>query len=105
VLAHNRDDHGRNFAFLMDEKGVWSLAPAYDLTFSEGPGGEHTTMVAGEGKRPTRSHLEELGVRLEIKRASSVIDRVERAVRRFGTFAEKAGVPARLRSAIAKALC
>ena len=34
VLAHNRDDHAKNFSFLMDEKGEWKFAPAYDLTFS-----------------------------------------------------------------------
>ena len=33
VLSTNRDDHGRNHAFLYDEKSLtWSLAPAYDLT-------------------------------------------------------------------------
>jgi serine/threonine-protein kinase HipA len=37
VLAHNRDDHSKNFAFLMDESGVWKISPAYDLTFSFGP--------------------------------------------------------------------
>lgn len=35
VLAHNRDDHSKNFAFLYDEtRGKWSLSPAYDLTYS-----------------------------------------------------------------------
>jgi serine/threonine-protein kinase HipA len=28
VLAHNRDDHVKNFAFLMDSAGQWRLAPA-----------------------------------------------------------------------------
>ena len=40
VLAHNRDDHGKNFSFLMSNTGAWKFAPAYDLTFSSGPGGE-----------------------------------------------------------------
>ena len=34
VVACNVDDHAKNFSFLMDCKGRWSLAPAYDLTFS-----------------------------------------------------------------------
>lgn len=45
VLAYNRDDHSKNFSFLMDETGQWKLSPAYDLTFSSGPGGEQSTMV------------------------------------------------------------
>ena len=52
VLAHNRDDHSKNFSFLMNEVGEWQLSPAYDLTFSSGPGGEQSTMVIGEGKTP-----------------------------------------------------
>ena len=41
VAAHNRDDHTKQHAFLMDRTGTWRLAPAFDLTFSAGPGGEH----------------------------------------------------------------
>lgn len=62
VLAHNRDDHAKNFSFLMDEYGEWKLAPAYDLTFSSGPNGEQSTMVMGEGTKPTISHLRKLGL-------------------------------------------
>lgn len=61
VLAHNRDDHSKNFSFLMNKAGEWRLSPAYDLTFSSGPGGEQSTMVMGEGKAPGLEHLLELG--------------------------------------------
>lgn len=57
VLMHNRDDHSRNFAFCLNAQGFWKLSPAFDLTFSEGPGGEHSTSVAGHGKNITREHL------------------------------------------------
>jgi serine/threonine-protein kinase HipA len=62
VLAHNRDDHAKNFSFLMDEKGEWTLSPAYDLTFSNGPGGEQSTMVMGEGRNPGAKQLIKLGI-------------------------------------------
>ena len=61
VLAHNRDDHAKNFSFLMDEQGEWKVAPAYDLTFSSGPNGEQSTMVMGQGKTPNIEHLRKLG--------------------------------------------
>jgi len=32
------------------------LAPAYDLTHSHGPGGEHSTNILGEGRQLTRAH-------------------------------------------------
>lgn len=57
VILHNRDDHSRNFAFRMDQQGFWKLSPAFDLTYSFGPGGEHATSVAGHGKNITRAHL------------------------------------------------
>lgn len=74
VMAHNRDDHAKNFSFLMDESGEWKLSPAYDLTFSNGPGGEQSTMVMGEGRNITRTHLEKLG--LEAKLSKAFIDEV-----------------------------
>jgi serine/threonine-protein kinase HipA len=37
VILVNQDDHVKNIAFLMDKKGEWKLAPAYDLTFSYNP--------------------------------------------------------------------
>ncbi|MFT4195566.1 type II toxin-antitoxin system HipA family toxin, partial [Ottowia sp.] len=57
VLTHNRDDHAKNFAYLMDAQGRWRLAPAFDLSYSQGPGGQHSTSVAGEGAKPTRADL------------------------------------------------
>ena len=34
IVFANRDDHARNFSFLMEEDCNWSYAPAYDLTYS-----------------------------------------------------------------------
>lgn len=104
VLAHNRDDHSRNFAFLMDERGGWRPSPAYDLVFSPGPGGEHTMLVAGEGRAPGRDHLASLAARLELHRADAIFDEVRAAIARFRRFADQAGVPAKLRDQVATAI-
>ncbi len=48
VLFNNRDDHTKNFSFLMAKNGQWKLAPAYDVTFCEGPGGYHQMDIMGE---------------------------------------------------------
>ena len=104
VFAHNRDDHSRNFAFLMDETGGWRPSPAYDLTFAQGPGGEHTMLVAGEGRAPGVDHLTELAARVDLKNSSEIIHEVRAAVRRFKRFADQAEVPARLRDRTAQAL-
>ncbi len=104
VFAHNRDDHSRNFAFTMSETGAWRVSPAFDLTFSTGPGGEHWMLVAGEGARPGRDHLLALGRKASVRRAEQVIEEVRAAVARFARFADRAGVPKRLRAQVSKRL-
>ncbi len=34
AIFANRDDHSRNFSFLMNSEGKWGFAPAYDLTYA-----------------------------------------------------------------------
>lgn len=94
VLAHNRDDHVKNFSFLMDRRGGWCLAPAYDLVFSTGPRGEHTMAVAGEARQPGTSHL--LAVAdacgIETAPARQILAEVAAAVERWPEFAREGGV-------------
>lgn len=94
VLGHNRHDHAKNFTYLMDEAGNWSLSPAYDLTFSSGPGGEQTTMVKGEGKAPGEAHLLELAKEagLAPKDARAIIDRTREALGQWTRLAKEHGV-------------
>jgi serine/threonine-protein kinase HipA len=94
VLSHNRDDHSKNFSFLMDQKGNWIVSPAYDLTFSSGPAGEHSTMIMGEGKNPTKKHLLKLAGTVGIKqdKALEIIDQVLAALKKWDDFATEVGV-------------
>jgi serine/threonine-protein kinase HipA len=94
VLAHNRDDHVKNFSFVMDAQGDWRVSPAYDLTFSMGPGGEHCTTIMREGKHPNISHLLQLAKisGIEKSHALIVIDQVRAAVSQWNQFAEMANV-------------
>lgn len=94
MLSHNRDDHAKNFSFLMDKHGVWSVSPAYDLTFSYGPAGEHSSIVMGEGKNPKKNHLLMLAKIVDIKqeKALEIINQVSQAIKQWKTFAQHAGV-------------
>ena len=102
LFAHNRDDHAKNFSFLMDSKGVWRLSPAYDLTFSYGVGTEHSTMYVGEGREPTEEHLAELAKRFGIKDAKEVLAEVKEAVFGFEKIARELGIANNTINAIAK---
>jgi serine/threonine-protein kinase HipA len=57
IKSGNKDDHSKNFSFLMNEKHQWRLAPAYDLTASAGINGEQTCMVNGKGCNITDADL------------------------------------------------
>ena len=94
VAAHNRDDHGKNFSFLMDDAGAWTLAPAYDLTFSSGPSGEQSTMVLGEGKSPDFTHLQQLGKQagLSQKRIQEIAEQTSDALSGWPQLARQHGV-------------
>jgi serine/threonine-protein kinase HipA len=78
----------------MTPDGDWSLAPAYDLTYSPGPGGEHYMDIAGEGRRPARSHVIALGEQhgFSAKQISAMIDEARTAVADWTRFAAAAGV-------------
>ena len=94
ILSHNRDDHSKNFSFLMDAQGNWTVSPAYDLTFSSGPAGEHSTMIMGEGKNPTKEHLLKLASVGNIRqdKALEIIYQVSAATEKWDEFASKTGV-------------
>jgi len=94
ILASNRDDHTRQHAYLMDAGGDWRLAPAFDLTYAPGPGGEHYLDIEGEGRNPTRAHVLRLGARhsLDAKTVAVIVEEVRAAVARWPAFGEAVGV-------------
>jgi len=92
VLAHNRDDHVKNFSFLLNARNEWVFAPAYDLVFSYGPGGEQSMLVMGEGRNPGTAQLQALGKQHGIRNAPEILAKVERAVANWLRYAELADV-------------
>lgn len=50
VIFNNRDDHTKNFSYVLNEHREWKLAPSYDLTYNEGPSGYHQMSVMGEAQ-------------------------------------------------------
>lgn len=94
VLSCNRDDHAKNFSFLMDEGGKWRMAPAYDLMFSGGPGGEQSTMVMGEGKNPGTAQLLKLAAIADLSdnEARAIIDQTRQALSQWKSLAGAAGI-------------
>lgn len=92
VYSHNRDDHSKNFSWLMDQSGMWTMSPAYDLTYSSTSIDEHSTRVAGEGAMPGRRNLMELANEYSINRANDIIAEVQEAIAQWPTIAKECRV-------------
>ncbi|MBR7214161.1 type II toxin-antitoxin system HipA family toxin [Pseudomonas sp. B2021] len=90
VAFNNRDDHPKNFAYIMSQGGQWRLSPAYDVTFCEGPGGYHQMDVMGEALSISRTQLLRLAEEAEVPPdlAGSMIDGICEVARRFSAIAE-----------------
>ena len=100
VLAHNVDDHAKNFSFVMNQKGQWSLAPAYDLTFSvdlEALPFEnyHTFSVNSKVSGITDLDMLEVAEKYDLKKADAkrTIDVVRTVMGTFPEIAERNEVP------------
>lgn len=101
VVARNQDDHAKNISFLMNKAGRWSLAPAYDLTYSYNPTGPHTAhhQMTINGKRDdfTRADFRACadGASMMRGRADAITDEVMAAVRDWPRWATEAQVDPR----------
>ena len=96
IVARNQDDHVKNIAFLMDKLGEWSLAPAFDVTYSYNPGGAWTAahQMTLNGKRDdfTSADFDACAKSASMKRgrAGTIIEEVRAAVQRWPEFAAAA---------------
>ncbi len=109
MVARNQDDHVKNIAFLMNQQGEWSLAPAYDVTYSYNPSGPWTAthQMTLNGKRDgfTEADFEACakGAGMKRGRARSILAEVQAAVRRWPEFATEARITDAWRDTIQEA--
>lgn len=98
LMARNQDDHVKNIAFLMDQAGQWSLAPAFDVTYSYNPGGiwtdRHQMTLNGKRDGFTLADFRACARAAMMKRgrAETIIEEVRAAVERWREFAAEADV-------------
>lgn len=108
VVTRNQDDHVKNIAFLMNKRGEWSLAPAFDVTYSYNPSGSWTAahQMTLNGKRDgfTLADFEQCAKSALMKRgrAAAILEEVQAAVNRWPEFAAEARLPDEWRDKIQK---
>lgn len=96
--AKNYDDHTKNITFLMDKKGVWRLAPAYDMTFSYSKSSiwvnAHQMLINGKVEDITDDDFIAVARTAGIKKseAKENIEEVKAAISKWPCYAKEAGL-------------
>lgn len=95
VMGVNREDHTKNFSFLLAERGVWQLAPAYDVTHSYWHSEwtqRHQMSVNGHFADITLDDLRQLGDLHEVPGIERALKAVAEAVESWRDVAAEAEV-------------
>ena len=96
IIARNQNDHVKHIAFLMNQRGQWSLAPAFGMTYSYNPSGALTAthQMSMNGKRDGFTQRDFLLCArlagLPRGRVLTILEQVQSAVRRWPQFADAA---------------
>lgn len=100
VFGCNRDDHNKNFGFLLKASGGWELAPAFDVTYAHNPQpGKWTAAqqmsIMGKRENINREDLIAIGRQCSVAtvpKLKSAINQVILALQQWPDFATQAGV-------------
>ena len=100
VMARNQDDHTKNSAFLMNQKGEWQLAPAYDIIYNYNPDGawtrRHQMSINGKHDHFDIADFHAVANRFNIlpkKEVEAILEHTAATLARWPDFADEAGVP------------
>ena len=94
----NQDDHVKNISFLMNRSGEWSLAPAYDITFSYNPTNKwlraHQMSINQKTRDIQLMDMLEVGKKMGIRKRKcmEIISRISKVVAEFEKYAIEAKI-------------
>jgi serine/threonine-protein kinase HipA len=106
VIGRNQDDHTKNFGFLMNKSGQWSLAPAFDVTYAFDPQGKwtrgHQITLWGKQTDFVRQDLITFGeyCNLTVRKSQTIIDTTLTVFEQFDAEAQAFGVSEELRNTV-----
>lgn len=98
VLAVNQDDHVKNISFLMDRNAVWTLSPAYDVTFACDSGYKwlrsHQMSINGKRSNILQEDMTSCGQNMDLKtsRCKKIIEEVREAITDWPSIAISVGI-------------
>jgi len=106
LVGRNHDDHTKNFGFMMDRQGQWSLSPAFDMTYAYDPSGKwtrvHQIRLSGKQDDFTLEDMIAFGRKCNLseKEVKAVIEKTVDAFSHFETLAKEFEVPISLQTTI-----
>ena len=94
ALSFNVDDHAKNFEFIMNRQGQWSLSPAFDITYSKGVVKTHITTINGKSENFSIEDFLSIAHKnlISEKSALKIIEIVSAKLLEFGQIARELGV-------------
>jgi len=99
IAFNNCDDHSKNHSFLMQDNGIWELAPAYDLTFSTGKGktNTHSMTLSGKYNNFTASDLYAVGKKFGVstENIDSILNDTLKARKKLPDMLESYHIPSK----------
>ena len=110
IVVRNQDDHVKNIAFLMDRKGHWALAPAFDVNYSYQPDGmwtaNHQMTINGKQDSFNSADLKDCANMAGMKQGQwrIILEQIQDVVSKWKDYADEAGVFADQRDRIQKTL-
>ena len=108
IIAHNCDDHTKNFSFMMDKQGAWKLAPAFDVCYAYRPGSiwvsRQSLTVNGKRENFKMDDLLKVAKEMNIKKAATIISDIQGVLKNWPLYADQVGVKAELKDEIKSTL-
>lgn len=102
VLAHNCDDHAKNFSFQMSDRGEWELSPAYDLSMAENQTKGNWLSINGKRSSITADDFHSVVAHLGLSRieVDEMFQTVSAVTARWPEYAKASGVGAKLSNVV-----
>lgn len=94
-LGSNKDDHSKNFSFLMNKQGVWALAPAYDIGFSKGENDLHQMRLGDKSRNAEKRDFCRLAEDFDIGMWESILEKTISSLEKWPSLAAENGVPSK----------
>lgn len=92
-IGSNKDDHSKNFSFMMNQKGEWTLAPAYDIGFSKGENDLHQMRLGNKSRNAETRDFRKLAHDFDVSKWESIVEQTLATFERWPLMAKENAIP------------